>query len=688
MADIINALRQFTSDSSNRSFKIRIVAFGVTIAVVSFVLLAIGWALSDFASVWAYLMLGDTFAFFLLTVFLKQEVGNDELFYKHFSALYGFVFFPLIALTYGILAACFSILLAELSEVNTDEHGYEIRHCMQSMRRRVTTGGIARKGASILQRHNTHSSTRTSAPNSFDQSLETSVRTWDSSESQIDDTPTDAERVSSLAKPKLLSSPPQQKLLTAPSEISRSKTTIPFRSSVYEVDENGKVKKDWLNNPILLQNPDETIISAESRARQTQAFKDFATLRLLTGNKPLLVPFVQDNEAKEIDAVTLPVNSELESGDNMVVYEDCHPTFDNQRHAEVFERINKGRTLQISLTQFKEAIADQNFLTVFDMFHDKVGALDYSEKCIIDTVFFNLGKNVNVHNSVVMVQGEILLNLFEKANHSGTYSHRLLGNALQVPDEKLHQRPSTLTESRLGDNKDSGSSSVLASLIKYGLASEEGLLKTLQKIASPYDGISTNQDKVWLSLQADGSATKNPSGNLLVPPTQTEENYSELWSLASKLIESGFKLHGPFEDIFNKYGKLVESASSEARPLTNQEINDWVRDALRISYEHKIWDTPQKRPKFDLKSYLEDNDCVEAKTFAHEFGRTKILSFLIHYNHVSVYNHSMGLKSLETHISELMMDTDKGERPVYIKFWNWLSNHEHVEGMSKFKDDA
>jgi hypothetical protein len=96
-------------------------------------------------------------------------------------------------------------------------------------------------------------------------------------------------------------------------------------------------------------------------------------------------------------------------------------------------------------------------------------------------------------------------------------------------------------------------------------------------------GFSTDKDKVWLSLQADGSATENPSGNLLVPSTQTEENYSELWSLASKLIDSGFKLHGPFEDIFNKYGKLVELACSEERPLTHQEINDWVRDALRIS---------------------------------------------------------------------------------------------------------
>jgi hypothetical protein len=76
----INTLRQFTSSlSPNKSFKIRIVAFGVTIAVLGFVLLAIGFALSDFASVWAYLMLGDTFAFFLLTVLLKREVGNDKL---------------------------------------------------------------------------------------------------------------------------------------------------------------------------------------------------------------------------------------------------------------------------------------------------------------------------------------------------------------------------------------------------------------------------------------------------------------------------------------------------------------------------------------------------------------------------------------------------------------------------------
>lgn len=72
----------------------------------------------------------------------------------------------------------------------------------------------------------------------------------------------------------------------------------------------------------------------------------------------------------------------------------------------------------------------------------------------------------------------------------------------------------------------------------------ESMIKALQKNTSPFRGVSTDRDKVWLEIQQKGAGSSNQSGNLLVPNLDNEKDYYWLLQHSLCLVKRGFNLHG------------------------------------------------------------------------------------------------------------------------------------------------
>jgi hypothetical protein len=305
---------------------------------------------------------------------------------------------------------------------------------------------------------------------------------------------------------------------------------------------------------------------------------------------------------------------------------------------------------------------------------------------VFELVFFNPRKNINPFDFITITRGEVLLTLYcKQSNHAGTHMHHLIGNSLGIEDERLFQPPATIIESAMANNQDSFFSQVFMKVRGYlpGGSESESMVKALQKNTSPFRGISTVRDKVWLQIQQKGAGSNNPSGNLLVPKQDNEKDYFWLMKHSLGLVDGGFKLHGKYTEPFNQFGNRVEELVLSGDTMSPSEMENFVTGFIRTACQEQIWDTPDIRPIFDPNEYLEDPNSDQANEFCNEFGRSQAESFIIHYNYLTLYQNQLGLKSLQGILAQ-EMSNNPNEIPAesFYTLAEWWSKHALMEGFT------
>jgi hypothetical protein len=348
-----------------------------------------------------------------------------------------------------------------------------------------------------------------------------------------------------------------------------------------------------------------------------------------------------------------------------------HEVFKSHQDQVLFRLLNKNRIPSIGIETFYAALDTPGFRDLLGNITAQLDQLSYSQKNIFEIMFLNPHKDVSSYDWVTLTMGEIIETVFTNHTYAGRHANHFLMSGLKLSNDDMHHFAGTIPQSNMAQNFDGLWSQVGMDIreVVFGTNSGQSEFNIILKYLGPTRGVGLNCDPVFLRIQSPGMPSFNTSGNLLVPSKELERDYINLadkvYWVSTEIQSGNFKLHGGYESVWNLYGSIVEGLR-DGEALNTEQISQLLKDMIRASCKEQIWEAPSRRPRFNLELFLEGKFTEGAKLFGNEYGRTKTLSLLIHYDHISIYKE--GYPTISGVINELRETISKEDLDKFEKF--------------------